>query len=146
MHKIQLSDIEKKLIKDSTKTSVLLITILSILQWRNHPDNGGSQRDLDTLNQELNDLARYIEAQQKFEDQTSFSRPCIVNQVQDMTCRIQLPKKVATLFERTGFDTTIELRTDGDYDEQGGYLINRFENFKIQAGIDIRLVPEETPE
>lgn len=144
MHKIQLTAIEKKLINDSLKTSSLLITIFSILQLRNAPVNGGSTRDFEMLNIELKDLAPYVEALQKSENPAP-AKSFIVDQVQDMTYRIQLPSKVEQLFQRTGFDTTIEFHTDSDYDDQGANLLDRFESFKILAGIDIRVINEESP-
>lgn len=142
MHKIELTDIEKKLIKDSGKTSELLITIFAILQLRNHQDNGSSKRDTDIFNNELMDLGRYIEALQRFEDAAPPVRPCIDDQVRDMTYRIQLPRKVALLFQRTGFDTVIEFHANHEYDDQG---YERFREFKIKAGVEIRLVESESP-
>ena len=145
MHKIQLTDIEKKLIKDSEKTSGLLITLFSILQLRNHPTNGCSKRDFEIINDELNELGRYVEALQRFEDPAPTVRPCICDQVQDMTYRIQLPKKVELLFQRTGFDTVIDFHVDYENDEHGNDLYDRFRDFKLKAGVEIRLVEAESP-
>lgn len=138
MRKIELTSHEKQLvIENSSKTSDLLTTIVSILVTRTQENTKKDDPAWKLANDKLQDLGPRITALQRCEMSPVESTG--LDYVRDMISLLQIPRVVSEYFHICNTDPEITLPMGENDSARDIHLARRFENFSLKTGITITI-------
>lgn len=138
MRKIELTRHEKQLvIENSSKTSDLLTTLVSILVTRTQENTARDDPAWQVAHEKLQELGSRITALQRCEMSPVESTG--LDYVRDMISVLQLPRVVGEYFHICKTDTEIDLSLSEQVSASNIHLARRFDNFSLKSGITITI-------